>query len=133
MSDENITAPNTSDYTLNPHLICLGTKTTLEVKGSCLKQEKITYDHGKVVNVYIVCETTKNFNNNNYSTIENYLFGAVNLTKNIDIDQHNYSGYRIRFNRRFRNVIIFGVGMSSFTKIDNSKKYILILGKGPSQ
>ena len=32
-----------------------------------------------------------------------------------------------------KNVIIFGVDMSSSTKIDNSKKDILILGKGPTQ
>ena len=32
-----------------------------------------------------------------------------------------------------RNVIIFGVDMSSSTKIDNRKKNILILGKGPTQ
>ena len=32
-----------------------------------------------------------------------------------------------------RNAIIFGVDMSSSTKIDNKKKYILILGKGPTQ
>ena len=32
-----------------------------------------------------------------------------------------------------RNVIIFGIDMSSFRKIDNRKKYILIFGKGPTQ
>ena len=32
-----------------------------------------------------------------------------------------------------RNIIIFGVDMSSSTKINNRKKYILILGKGPAQ
>ena len=32
-----------------------------------------------------------------------------------------------------RNAIIFGVDMSSPTKIDNRKKDILILGKGPTQ
>ena len=32
-----------------------------------------------------------------------------------------------------RNVIIFGVDMSSSTKIYNRKIYILILGKGPTQ
>ena len=31
------------------------------------------------------------------------------------------------------NVIIFGVDMSSSTKIDNSEKDILILGKGPTK
>ena len=54
--------------------------------------------------------------------------------------KYGYSGYGIGFERqgRFsfpstglgRNVIIFGVGMSSSTKIDNKKKYILILAKG---
>ena len=32
-----------------------------------------------------------------------------------------------------KNVIIFGVDMSSSSKIDNRKKEILILGKGPTQ
>ena len=32
-----------------------------------------------------------------------------------------------------QNVIIFGVDMSSSTKIDNRKKDILALGKGPMQ
>ena len=32
-----------------------------------------------------------------------------------------------------RNVIIFGVDMSSSTRIDNRKKDILILAKGPTQ
>ena len=35
--------------------------------------------------------------------------------------------------RTGRNGIIYGVDMSSYTKIDNRKKDILILGKGPTQ
>ena len=31
------------------------------------------------------------------------------------------------------NVIIFGIETSSFTKIDNKKKDVLVLGKGPTQ
>ena len=64
------------------------------------------------------------------------------MTKNADIDKYTYSGYGIGFDRhRFfwhpssgtgRNVIIFGVDMSSSTKIDNRKKDTLILGKGPT-
>ena len=71
------------------------------------------------------------------------MFGAVSLTKNADIDKYKYSGYGIGFDRHGffshpsggtgRNVIIFGVDMSSSTKIDNRKKDILILGKGPTQ
>ena len=32
-----------------------------------------------------------------------------------------------------RNVIIFGIDMSSSLHTDNKEKYILILGKGPTQ
>ena len=32
-----------------------------------------------------------------------------------------------------RDVIIFGVDMSSSPHVNNKKKYILILGKGPAQ
>ena len=53
MSDENITAPNTSDYKLNSELSFFSTKTKVIFNGSCLKQDKITYDHGNVVNTYL--------------------------------------------------------------------------------
>ena len=64
--------------------------------------------------------------------LENCLLGAVTLTKNIDIDKYKYSGYGIGFDTHEsfsfpgtglgRNVIIFGVDMSSSTKTDNRKK-----------
>ena len=121
-SDENITASTASDYKLNPELTFFGTKTKLELNGSCLKQDKITYYHGKVVNIYIVYEISWNINISNYPTLENCLLGAVSLTKNADIDKYKYSGYEIGFDRlgfyalpsgrTWRNVIIFGVDMS---------------------
>ena len=70
------------------------------------------------------------------------MFGAVKLTKHVDVDKYKYSGYGIGFDRKEffsigdeigRNVIIFGVDMSSSLHIDNKKKDILILGKGPTQ
>ena len=82
-------------------------------------------------------------NINDYPTLESCLFGAVKLTKNADIDKYGYSGYGIGFEthgsfsfpgtRLGRNIIILEVDISSSTKIDNRKKYILILGKGPTQ
>ena len=69
--------------------------------------------------------------------------GAVTLTKNADIDKYRYSSYSIGFDRRSgfpfpgggfgQNVLIFGVDMSSSAHIDNKKKDILVLGKGPTQ
>ena len=43
--DENGTAPTTSDYSLNTQLSYFVTKTRVELKESCLKQDKITYDY----------------------------------------------------------------------------------------
>ena len=81
--------------------------------------------------------------NDNDPTLKNCLFGAVTLTKNADIDKYKYSGYGIGFDRRSsfsfpsggfgQNVLIFGADMSSSIHVDNKKKYILVLGKGPTQ
>ena len=49
-------SPTTSDCRLNPQLSYLGTKARLEFRGSCLKQDKTTFNHGKIVNIYIVYE-----------------------------------------------------------------------------
>ena len=65
------------------------------------------------------------------------------MPKNANIARYKHSGYGIGFDRHgsysypnggtWRNVIIFGVDMSSSAKIDNKKKFFLILGKGPTQ
>ena len=65
------------------------------------------------------------------------------MTKNADIDKYGYSGYGIGLDRRSsfsltgggfgQNVLIFGSDMSSSARIDNKKKDILALGKGPTQ
>ena len=143
LSEERINSIKTSNHNITPNLDYYGTKTRVEFNGSCLKQDKVTFNHGKVVNIYIVYEISKSINISDYPTLENYLFGAVSLTKNADIDKYGYSGYGTGFHRHGsfsfpdtslgRNIIIFGVDMSSSTKIDNRKKDILILGKGPTQ
>ena len=51
----------------------------------------MTYDHGNVVNIYIVYEISKNYDTSSCPTLENCLFGAVTLTKNADNDKYNYS------------------------------------------
>ena len=65
------------------------------------------------------------------------------MTKNADINKYGYSGYGIGFNRKSsfsfpndgfgQNIIIFGLDLSFSAHIDNKKKNILILGKGPTQ
>ena len=94
------------------------------------------------MNIYIVYELGASSSHNNDPTLENCLFSAVTLSKNADIDKYRYSGYGIGFDRTSsfsfpgvefgQNVLIFGVDMSSSTHINNKKKDILILRKGPT-
>ena len=75
-------------------------KTRLEFNGSCLKQDKVTYTHSAIVNIYIVYEIRKNNPISSYPTLENLLFDAVKLTKNTNIDNYKYSGYGMGFDSR---------------------------------
>ena len=143
LSAESIKPPTTSDNSLTLEQNYYGTKTSLKFNGSCLQQSKISYTHNTIVNIYIVYELGASSTNINDSTLKNCLFGAVTLTKNADVDKYKYSGYGIGFDRRSgfsfsnggcgQNVLTFGVDMSSSVHIDNKKKDILILGKGPTQ
>ena len=56
VSAETIKLPSTSDNSLTPAVSYYGTKTRVKFIGSCLKQPKISYTHGNVVNIYIVYE-----------------------------------------------------------------------------
>ena len=88
LSAESIKPPTTSDNSLTPALSYYGTKTRVKFTGSCLKQPKISYTHGKVVNIYIVYELGASSSHNNDPTVKNYLFGTVTLTKNAGIDKY---------------------------------------------
>ena len=71
--------------------------------------------------------------------VANFLFGSAELSTNAD----SYSGYSIGFDSlsKFsftdgsigKNVIIFGVDMSSYVHTDNTNKDILILTEGQTK
>ena len=85
--DESFKPPTTSNNSLNPTLnYYYGTKIRVKFTKSCLKQSKISHNHGKVVHIYIVYEIEGNTYSYNYPTLENCLFGAVTLTKNNDME-----------------------------------------------
>ena len=126
LSGKTIKSIATSDNSLNPKLSYYGSKIRVRFAGSCLKQPKITYTHGTIVNIYIV-----------------YEFGASGSNDSDPTWKYCLYGYGIGFDRKSvfsfpgggfgQNVIILGVDMSSYTHIDNKKKDILILRKGPTQ
>ena len=66
LSDERINSITESDYSITPELSYLGNKIRVKFNGSCLKQDKITYAYGKIVNIYIVYEINKKYNISSY-------------------------------------------------------------------
>ena len=120
MPDKRINSITASNFSITSELSDYGSKIRVKFNGSCLKQDKITYIHGTIVNIYIAYEISKSFNISSHPTLENCLFGAVRLTKNVDIDEYKDSGYGIGFDRKVTfsvdngfdgNCIIFGVDM----------------------
>ena len=98
ISDESIKPLPTSNNFLNSLLEC-SNKLKLKFNGSCLRQDKITFDHGRKINIYIVYEIGKTFNIGSYPTPGNHLFVVVSLTKNDDNGKYKYSGYGIGLDR----------------------------------
>ena len=135
LSSESFKAISTTDNSLNPTLNYYGTKIRVKFSGDCFEQRKITSNHGKVVNFYIVYSLGASSSNYSDPTIKNCLFGAVTLTKNADIDKYGYSGYGIGFDRREsfsfpggefgQNVIIFGADRGSSAHIHKKKKILI--------
>ena len=144
LSAESIKPPTTSDNSLTPSLDYYGNKIRVTFTRSCLKQSnKILYTNKKNCKFYIAYDLGASTSYSSDPTIKNCLFGAVTLTKNTDVEKYKYFGYGIVFDRRSsfsfpsgkfgQNKLIFGADMSSSIHIDNNKKDIFVLGKGPTQ
>ena len=135
LSNEKISSAATPSYNRAPSLAYDNVKIKLKFVGSLLKQDKITYNHGKIVNIYIVYRLSTSITSD--ITLENCLFGAVKITKYFKIN--TYSGYGIAFDPggNFsrpsggygKNVIIFGADLSSSVHANNRANNILVLGK----
>ena len=118
-------------------------KINVYLKGSNFQQDNVltsNNDHvinDNVVNIYIVYKLDPINSRGTTFTIQNALFGAMQITKNADTSKYNYKGYGICFDEseefthvrksgKFndttlaRNAIIFGVDMS-FSKHANNK------------
>ena len=100
-----------------------------------------------VINIYCVYELDPiDFSRNNEFTIQNALFGAMEITKNANTSKYKYKGYGICFDESesfshvtkesninhttlARNVIIFGVDMSFSKHANNKTNNIYVMGK----
>ena len=66
LSDERLNSTKTPHHGITANLDYCGTKTRVEFNGSCLKQDKVTFNHVKVVNIYIAYKITKSINISDY-------------------------------------------------------------------
>ena len=51
LSDERLDCITASNYKITPELSFYGAKTRAEFNGCCLKQGKVTLNHGAIVNI----------------------------------------------------------------------------------
>ena len=115
--------------------------------GNCFTQNKVLKISGSAINIYIVDKLSpiSSTINTDY-IIQNALFSAMKITKNTDSSKNNYTGYGLCFDEgdefahtvkqgnfnhtaNARNVIIFGVDMSSSVHATNRANNIYVMGK----
>ena len=123
------------------------------LQGSHFQQNNIltsNNDHvinNNVINIYIVYELDPIASIRDTTfTIQNALFGAMQITKSADTSKYDYKGYGICFDESeqfthvrkegnfnyttlARNVIIFGVDMSFSKHANNKANNIYVMGK----
>ena len=107
--------------------------------GHYMKQNKLDYTHGKIINLYIVYELKNRRNESPDFTVQNGLFGAVKITKNANTSHYKCEGYgscfdsesSFSFGNRIdaKNAIIFGVNNSNSSHSTNKTQNIYVLGK----
>ena len=122
------------------------------LKGNHFQQNYVlttSNDHvinDNVINIYIVYKLDPIAASRDTTTIQNALFGAMQITKNADINKYKYKGYGICFDGRkefaqvrkrgnfndtttARNVLIFGADMSFSKHANNKRNNIYVKGK----
>ena len=125
----------------------------VHLSGNHFQQNKVIIpNNNNVINIYCVYQLDPIASTRDTSyTIQNALFGAMQITKNApDYDKNNYKGYGICFDERSqfghtitengrahttngRNVLIFGVDMSFSAHATNRANHIYLMGDGLTQ
>ena len=127
------------------------------LQGNYFKQNNLVYTNNNkaviigVINIYIVYKLGPIASSRDTTfTIQNALFGAMEITKNADTSKYDYKGYGICFDERSefghriteggfahttdaRNVLIFGADMSFSVHKTNRANHIYLMGTGLTQ
>ena len=118
----------------------------------CQQNKVIIPNNNNAINIYCVYQLDSIASSRDTSfTIQNALFGAMQITKNAtDSDKNNYKEYGIYFDERSqfghtitengvtytsngRNVLIFGADMSFSAHATNKANHIYLMGDGLTQ
>ena len=125
----------------------------VHLSGNHFQQNKVIIpNNNNVINIYCVYKLDPIASSRDTSfTIQNALFGAMQITKNAtDNSKNNYKGYGICFDERSqfshtiteggfahttngRNVLIFGVDMSFSAHATNRANHVYLMGEGLTQ
>ena len=137
LSNKNELSSNRNINNFYPSIKYISGELYVFFSGNCFAQGIIKISNN-VINIYCVYKLDPiDFSRNNKFTIQNALFGAIEITKNVNTSKYKYKGYGICFDESeefthvrkegnfshtasARNVIIFGADMS-FRKHTNNK------------
>ena len=139
MSTEKLTTPTILIIVFLHQLSVIKTQSFLIFKGSYLKQKIATFTPSNVMIFFLYELYTCSRDLNSGFTLKDCFFGGVKSAKNFDLDKYVCSGYGIGFESHLEFFFLMvtwatiGVVMSSSVYIDNKRKNILIIGKGPPQ
>ena len=121
----------------------------VDLSGNHFLQNKVIIpnnNNNNVINIYCVYEIQPiTSSRDNTFTMQNALFGAMQITKNADTSKYNYKGYGICFDEggtfghtireggfdhttNARNVLIFGVDMSFSVHATNRANHVYVMG-----
>ena len=112
------------------------------LSGNHFQQQKVIIpNNNNVINIYCVYKLQPaSASRDDTFTVQNALFGAMQITKNTDTSKYEYKGYGICFDEggmfsigninNGRNLIIFGVHENSVIHSNNKANNIFIMGDG---
>ena len=116
------------------------------LNGNNFQQNKviISNNNNNVINIYCVYQIEPiSSSRDDIFTVQNALFGAMQITKNADTSKYKYKGYGICFDEGGlfsienindgRDVIIFGVHENSVLHSNNKANNMFIMGDGFAQ
>ena len=118
------------------------------LQGSYFQQNNVIVipNNNNAINIYVAYKLDPIASSRDDTfTIQNALFGAMQITKNADTSKYNYKGYGLYFDEggtfghtiteggfahttNARNVLIFGVHMSFSVHATNRANHIYVMG-----